>query len=88
MPPNLNIHNRYCHICHHTNIKIPLQFFASIKNNLPHKVGDPVKISLNMELYPLPENKNLVWVIEDSQQIEEKIELQPGTFFLPLHIGI
>ena len=34
-----------------------------------------------MELYPLPENKNLVWVIEDSQQIEEKIELQPGKFF-------
>jgi len=44
----------------------------------PTKVGDPVKISLDMELYPLPENKNLVWVIEDSQQIEEKIELQPG----------
>ena len=38
-----------------------------------------------MELYPLPENKNLVWVIEDSQQIEEKIELQPGTFFLTPH---
>ena len=34
-----------------------------------------------MELYPLPENKYLVWVIEDTQQIKEKIELQPGKFF-------
>ena len=45
----------------------------------PYKVGDTVKTSIEMDLYPKPEPRNLVWVIEDPQQVEEKIELQPGT---------
>ena len=63
-----------------TKFAIITNFLQAKRDNLPHKVGDLVKISLDMELYPLPENKNLVWVIEDPQQIEEKIELQPGIY--------
>merc|ERR1712241_266114 len=42
------------------------------------EVGTPVSINLDMELYPKPEGENVVWVIEDPQQVEEKIELLPG----------
>jgi len=44
----------------------------------PYKVGDTVTTSIEMDLYPKPEPRSLVWVIEDPQQIEENIELQPG----------
>ena len=41
----------------------------------PYKVGDTVTTSIEMDLYPKPEARSLVWVIEDPQQIEEKIEM-------------
>jgi len=43
-----------------------------------YKIGDSVNIPIEMDLYPKPEAKNLVWIIEDPQQVEEKIELEPG----------
>ena len=46
--------------------------------NGQQKLNSPMKITLDLELYPEPESQNLAWVIE-TKSTGDKLEMPPGS---------